>query len=78
LPRCSAVSWHRAAPAPRGRARPFNLAEIFFEAHSLTAWILVALVSLHVLAGLKHLLIDRNGVFQRMGFAHPRPHGPAD
>jgi cytochrome b561 len=54
---------------PRVFEANHDLAEIFFEAHSLTAWILVALVSLHVLAGLKHLLIDRDGVFQRMGFA---------
>lgn len=31
-------------------------------------WVLVALVSLHVLGALKHLLLDRNGVFQRMSF----------
>ena len=34
--------------------------------HSVTTWILVGLISLHALAGLKHLLIDRDGVFQRM------------
>lgn len=45
-----------------------DLAERFFSIHSTLAWILVALVALHVLAGLKHLLIDKDGVFQRMWF----------
>lgn len=42
------------------------LKEQFFGIHSFSAWLLVALVSLHVLAALKHLLVDRNGVFWRM------------
>ena len=46
-----------------------DLAEIFFGAHSVTTWILVGLISLHALAGLKHLVIDRDGVFQRMWFS---------
>jgi cytochrome b561 len=56
-------------PLPRIFEANHDLAEIFFDAHSVTAWILVALVSLHVLAALKHLLIDKDGVFQRMWFA---------
>jgi cytochrome b561 len=43
-----------------------DLAERFFGLHSALAWILVALIALHVAAGLKHLLVDRDGVFQRM------------
>lgn len=46
-----------------------DLAEIFFGAHSVTAWILVGLVALHALAALKHLVIDKDGVFQRMWFS---------
>jgi cytochrome b561 len=56
-------------PLPRVFEANHDLADIFFEAHSVTTWILVALVSLHVLAALKHLLIDKDGVFQRMWFA---------
>ena len=41
-------------------------AEWFFSVHSTTVWILVALVVLHVAGGLKHLVVDRDGVFQRM------------
>jgi cytochrome b561 len=36
--------------------------------HQITAWILVALVAVHALGGLKHLLVDRDRVFQRMWF----------
>lgn len=43
-----------------------DLAELFFSVHGVTAWILVGLVALHVAGALKHLLIDRDGVFQRM------------
>jgi cytochrome b561 len=36
------------------------------EAHSLLSWVLFALVVLHILAALKHWLVDRDRVFQRM------------
>ena len=38
----------------------------FFGIHETLVWVLVALVVLHVLGALKHLLFDRDGVFQRM------------
>lgn len=44
------------------------LTELFLSAHVVVSWILVALICIHVLAGLKHLLINRDGVFQRMWF----------
>ena len=56
-------------PLPRVFEPNHDLAEVFFDAHGVTTWILLALVALHVLAGLKHLLIDKDGVFQRMWFA---------
>lgn len=34
--------------------------------HRAAAWIFAALIALHVLAALKHLVFDRDGVFQRM------------
>ena len=40
--------------------------ERFFGLHSIIAWTLVGLVGLHVLGALKHLLIDKDGVFWRM------------
>ena len=54
---------------PRFAAPNHDLAEAFFAAHSVVAWVLVALIALHVLAALKHLLVDREGVFQRMWFS---------
>jgi cytochrome b561 len=43
-----------------------DTAELFFGLHSALAWVLVALIALHAVGGLKHLLIDKDGVFQRM------------
>lgn len=54
---------------PRVAAPNHDLAEAFFNAHSVVAWILVALIAIHVLAALKHLIVDRDGVFQRMWFS---------
>lgn len=41
-------------------------AEQFFSAHEALVWLLVTLVALHGAAGLKHLFIDKDNVFQRM------------
>ncbi|MFZ3142294.1 cytochrome b [Polaromonas sp.] len=56
-------------PLPSVLQANHDLAELFFEAHSVTIWILIGLVTVHALAGLKHLLIDKDGVFQRMWFS---------
>lgn len=45
-----------------------STAKLFFEIHEITVWVLVGLVVLHVAGGLKHLLVDRDKVFQRMWF----------
>ena len=45
-----------------------DLAELFFSMHSVIAWVFVGLISLHLLAALKHLLINKDGVFQRIWF----------
>jgi len=42
--------------------------EQFFGIHSVLVWVLIALVALHVAGAMKHLLLERDGVFQRMGF----------
>ena len=55
-------------PTPHWALPDHDRAELFFNVHSVLVWVLVALVSLHVLAALKHLLLDKNGVFQRMWF----------
>ncbi|MDB5858543.1 MAG: putative cytochrome [Ramlibacter sp.] len=59
------------APLPAWATPARATSELFFEIHSLLVWVLVALVALHVLAALKHLLLDRDEVFRRMW---PRRH----
>lgn len=46
-----------------------DLAEAFLTAHSVVALALVALIAVHVLAALKHLIVNRDGVFRRMWFS---------
>lgn len=53
-------------PTPRWATPDHDVAEQWFDIHSVIAWVLVVLVGLHVAAGLKHLLVDRDNVFQRM------------
>lgn len=53
---------------PAWFAPDHDLAEQFFSIHSALAWVLVVLVVLHALGGLKHALIDKDNVFQRMWF----------
>lgn len=50
-----------------------DVAEQFFSIHAITAWVLIVLISLHILAGIKHLLVDKDGVFQRMWFGRSNP-----
>lgn len=45
-----------------------TISEFFFNVHGIVAWVLVALIALHVLAAFKHLFINKDGVFQRMWF----------
>ncbi|CAN5354695.1 cytochrome b/b6 domain-containing protein [soil metagenome] len=45
-----------------------DIAEQFFNIHGIIAWALVVLITLHLLAALKHLVINKDGVFQRMWF----------
>jgi cytochrome b561 len=42
------------------------LKDLFSALHLGTAWLLAALIALHVAAALKHKLVDRDGVFERM------------
>jgi cytochrome b561 len=53
---------------PRWRAVNRDTAEALFGVHETIVWCMLALVALHALAGLKHALIDRDRVFQRMWF----------
>jgi cytochrome b561 len=40
--------------------------EFWLELHEFTADLLLVVIAVHVIAALKHLLIEKNGVFQRM------------
>lgn len=51
---------------PRIVAPDKSISELLYSAHSAIAWILVALIALHVLAALKHLFVNKDQVFQRM------------
>jgi cytochrome b561 len=42
------------------------LKEICSQVHFLAACVLIALIALHVCAALKHLFVDKDGVFERM------------
>lgn len=43
-----------------------DLGEFFSASHSVLAWTIITLVSLHVLGALKHQFIDRDGTLLRM------------
>lgn len=51
---------------PAWVAPDHDTSEMLFSLHIGLAWVLVALIGLHVAGALKHLLMDKDGVFQRM------------
>ena len=51
---------------PLGVMPNHDAAELFFTVHGIAVWVLAGLITLHAAGGLKHLLMDRDGVFQRM------------
>jgi cytochrome b561 len=40
--------------------------EVFKEVHEITAFILITLITIHILAALKHQIVNKDGVMQRM------------
>jgi cytochrome b561 len=65
------VQWFGMA-TPKWAVADHDRAEQLFGVHGVLVWVLVAVAAVHALAGLKHLLIDRDRVFQRMWFARRR------
>jgi cytochrome b561 len=63
----SGVIWF-GVTTPRWAVANHDLAEQFFDIHSLLVWVLVGALTLHVLGALKHRLVDRDGVFERVWF----------
>lgn len=53
---------------PAWRTPDHDIAETWFDVHMTIVWVMVGLVALHALAGMKHALVDRDRVFQRMWF----------
>lgn len=45
----------------------------FGEIHEILGWIMVALLALHVIGVIKHLVMDRDNLLPRMGIGQPRP-----
>lgn len=60
------VVWFGVLPLPDLLSPSPDLAQAIKPFHKLSAFALVALVALHVAAALKHQLIDRDGLLQRM------------
>ena len=53
-------------PLPDWATKNPSLSEQCFDIHGTVVWLLVFLICLHVLGAFKHLLMDKDGVFQRM------------
>lgn len=43
-----------------------DMRELFFGIHEVCAWILIALIALHIAGALKHQLIDKDALLRRM------------
>jgi cytochrome b561 len=67
-------SYNRSGAAFFGYQLPFwsgadrNLSKLFFTIHESIVWLFVAVIVVHALAGLKHWLVDKDKVLQRMWF----------
>jgi cytochrome b561 len=59
-------------PLPLWATPDHDTQELFFAAHGFIAWLLVGLVALHVAGALKHWLVNRDNVIQRMWFGPQR------
>jgi cytochrome b561 len=53
-------------PLPKWGWDDAGLRHLFFTVHRVTAWVLIALILLHIAATLKHQLIDRDNLLRRM------------
>lgn len=51
---------------PRLVAPNHDVAESYYDIHGALVWLLVILVCVHVAGALKHRLVDKDGVFERM------------
>lgn len=52
-------------PLVKGLDNP-QLRDLFMEVHEVSAWLIIVLIVVHVLAALKHKLVDKDEVMKRM------------
>lgn len=64
--------WFGVFPLPDLVTKDKALGDLLQEVHEVLNFILLGLVSLHVLAALKHHFINRDGIFTRMLSTRPR------
>ena len=67
-----AFDWFGLFPVPMWVGADPAIDRAAGEAHYVLAWAIGAVITLHVLAALWHLLVKKDNVFSRMG---PRPRG---
>lgn len=60
--------WFGVLPLPDLVSKDKPLGELLVQAHIFLNYTLIAMVSLHVLAALKHQFIDRDGLLRRITF----------
>ncbi len=60
------IVWFGVLPLPDFVSPDKALAEVMKERHEMLAWLLIGLAALHVAAALKHHLVDRDGLLDRM------------
>jgi cytochrome b561 len=53
-------------PLPKWGWDDAHLRHVFFGIHKVYAWIMIALIVVHLLGALKHQLIDRDNLISRM------------
>ncbi|ACT69860.1 cytochrome b561 family protein [Neorickettsia risticii str. Illinois] len=61
-----AVSWFGVFEFPLLFPRNPDIAKAAHDAHQVIIYLLACLVALHILATLKHLIVDKENIFKRM------------
>lgn len=60
------LRWYGSFLVPNLIARSSDSVVFWKQAHEVCAWMLIALILLHIVAALKHHFIDRDGLIARM------------
>ena len=62
------VFWFGVVPLPDLVPRNQSLFAALRTAHALLAWALIVLITIHMLAVVRHDILRRDGIFRRMWF----------